>query len=151
MSFFEVTVAMAYAAFAETPVDVAVVAVGMGGTWDATNVADARVAVVTPASMDHAEYLGPDVASIATEKAGIIKPAPPAQEGLPAVDVVAVLAHQPAGALEALVRRASEVGATGAREGAEFGVLERKVAVGGQQVRLKGLGGDYDEVVLPLF
>jgi dihydrofolate synthase/folylpolyglutamate synthase len=70
MSFFEVTVAMAYAAFAETPVDVAVVEVGMGGTWDATNVADARVAVVTPVSMDHAEYLGPDVASIATEKAG---------------------------------------------------------------------------------
>ncbi|WP_237493714.1 folylpolyglutamate synthase/dihydrofolate synthase family protein [Modestobacter sp. L9-4] len=151
MSFFEVTVAMAYAAFAETPVDVAVVEVGMGGTWDATNVADARVAVVTPVSMDHAEYLGPDVASIATEKAGIIKPAPPVEEGLPAVDVVAVLAHQPAGALEALVRRAIEVDATVAREGTEFGVLERRVAVGGQQVRLQGLGGEYDEVFLPLF
>ncbi|MFQ1000779.1 bifunctional folylpolyglutamate synthase/dihydrofolate synthase [Modestobacter sp. SSW1-42] len=151
MSFFEVTVAMAYAAFAETPVDVAVVEVGMGGTWDATNVADARVAVVTPVSMDHAEYLGPDVASIATEKAGIIKPAPPTEEGLPGIDVVAVLAHQPAGALEALVRRAIEVDATVAREGTEFGVLERKVAVGGQQVRLQGLGGEYDEVFLPLF
>jgi dihydrofolate synthase/folylpolyglutamate synthase len=151
MSFFEVMVAMAYAAFAEAPVDVAVVEVGMGGTWDATNVADARVAVVTPVSLDHAEYLGPDVASIATEKSGIIKPAPPTEEGLPGIDVVAVLAHQPAGALEALVRRAIEVDATVAREGTEFGVLERRVAVGGQQVRLQGLGGEYDEVFLPLF
>ncbi|MEU2350065.1 folylpolyglutamate synthase/dihydrofolate synthase family protein [Modestobacter sp. NPDC049651] len=140
MSFFEVMVGLAYAAFAETPVDVAVVEVGMGGTWDATNVVDARVAVVTPVSLDHAEYLGPDVASIATEKSGIIKP-----------ESVAVLAHQPAGALEALVRRAIEVEATVAREGTEFGVLERRVAVGGQQVRLQGLGGEYDEVYLPLF
>jgi dihydrofolate synthase/folylpolyglutamate synthase len=151
MSFFEVMVAMAYAAFADAPVDVAVIEVGMGGTWDATNVADARVAVVTPVSMDHAEYLGPDVASIATEKSGIIKPAPPTEEGLPGIDVVAVLAHQPPGALEALVRRAIEVDATVAREGTEFGVLERRVAVGGQQVRLQGLGGEYDEVFLPLF
>ncbi|MGY1839190.1 MULTISPECIES: bifunctional tetrahydrofolate synthase/dihydrofolate synthase [unclassified Modestobacter] len=140
MSFFEVTVALAYAAFAETPVDVAVVEVGMGGTWDATNVVDARVAVVTPVSLDHAEYLGPDVATIATEKSGIIK-----------AESVAVLAHQPAGALEALVRRAIEVDASVAREGTEFGVLERRVAVGGQQVRLQGLGGEYDEVFLPLF
>src|SRR5919206_645333 len=140
MSFFEVMVGTAYALFADAPVDVAVVEVGMGGRWDATNVADARVAVVTPVSLDHAEYLGPDVASIATEKAGIIKP-----------DFIAVLAHQPAGALEALVRRAIEVDATVAREGTEFGVLERRVAVGGQQVRLQGLGGEYDEVYLPLF
>ncbi|WP_369137281.1 bifunctional folylpolyglutamate synthase/dihydrofolate synthase [Modestobacter versicolor] len=154
MSFFEVSVAMAYAAFADAPVDVAVVEVGMGGTWDATNVADARVAVVTPVSMDHAEYLGPDVATIATEKAGIIKPSTGdgvLPDGRPDGGVVAVLAHQPAGALEALVRRAIEVDATVAREGTEFGVLERRVAVGGQQVRLQGLGGEYDEVFLPLF
>ncbi|MCZ2809866.1 bifunctional folylpolyglutamate synthase/dihydrofolate synthase [Modestobacter sp. VKM Ac-2979] len=154
MSFFEVMVAMAYAAFAEAPVDVAVVEVGMGGTWDATTVADARVAVVTPVSLDHAEYLGPDVATIATEKAGIIKPSTGdgvLPDGRPDGGVVAVLAHQPAGALEALVRRAIEVDATVAREGTEFGVLERRVAVGGQQVRLQGLGGEYDEVFLPLF
>jgi len=154
MSFFEVVVAMAYAAFADAPVDVAVIEVGMGGTWDATNVADARVAVVTPVSLDHAEYLGPDVASIATEKAGIIKPTSGdgvLPDGRPDGGVVAVLAHQPAGALEALVRRAIEVDATVAREGTEFGVLERRVAVGGQQVRLQGLGGEYDEVFLPLF
>jgi dihydrofolate synthase/folylpolyglutamate synthase len=154
MSFFEVMVGMAYAAFAEAPVDVAVIEVGMGGTWDATNVADARVAVVTPISLDHAEYLGPDVATIATEKAGIIKPSSGdgvLADGRPDGGVVAVLAHQPSGALEALVRRAIEVDATVAREGTEFGVLERRVAVGGQQVRLQGLGGEYDEVYLPLF
>src|SRR3954464_6921388 len=109
MSFFEVMVAMAYAAFAETPVDVAVIEVGMGGTWDATNVADARVAVVTPVSLDHAEYLGPDVATIATEKAGIIK-----------AESIAVLAHQQPGALDALIRRAVEVDVVVAREGTEF-------------------------------
>jgi dihydrofolate synthase/folylpolyglutamate synthase len=128
MSFFEVMVGMAYALFAEAPVDVAVIEVGMGGTWDATNVADARVAVVTPVALDHAEYLGPDVATIAGEKAGIIK-----------ADAIAVLAHQEPGALDTLVRRAVEVEAVVAREGTEFGVLERRVAVGGQQVRLQGL------------
>jgi dihydrofolate synthase/folylpolyglutamate synthase len=154
MSFFEVVVAMAYAAFAEAPVDVAVIEVGMGGTWDATNVADARVAVVTPVALDHAEYLGPDVATIAGEKAGIIKAVPADEvtpEGRPVAGVVAVLAHQPAGALEALVRRAIEVDATVAREGTEFAVLERRVAVGGQQLRLQGLAGEYPEVYLPLF
>jgi dihydrofolate synthase/folylpolyglutamate synthase len=140
MSFFEVMVGMAYALFADAPVDVAVIEVGMGGTWDATNVADARVAVVMPVALDHAEYLGPDVATIAGEKAGIIKR-----------DAIAVLAHQQPAALDALVRRAVEVEAVVAREGTEFGVLERRVAVGGQQVRLQGLGGEYQEVYLPLF
>src|SRR3954454_15406353 len=133
MSFFEVTVGMAYALFADAPVDVAVIEVGMGGRWDATNVADARVAVVAPVALDHAEYLGPDVPTIAGEKAGIIKR-----------DAIAVLAHQQPGALDALVRRAVEVEAVVAREGTEFGVLERRVAVGGQQVRLQGLGGEYE-------
>jgi dihydrofolate synthase/folylpolyglutamate synthase len=140
MSFFEVMVGMAYALFADAPVDVAVIEVGMGGRWDATNVADARVAVVTPVDLDHSEYLGPDVGTIATEKAGIIK-----------ADSIAVLAHQQPAALDALVRRAVEVEAVVAREGTEFGVLERRVAVGGQQVRLQGLGGEYAEVFLPLF
>jgi dihydrofolate synthase/folylpolyglutamate synthase len=140
MSFFEVMVGLAYALFAEAPVDVAVVEVGMGGRWDATNVVDARVAVVTPVALDHAEYLGPDVATIAGEKAGIIKP-----------DSIAVLATQQPGALDALVRRAVEVEAVVAREGTEFGVLERAVAVGGQQLRLQGLGGEYPDLYLPLF
>jgi dihydrofolate synthase/folylpolyglutamate synthase len=140
MSFFEVMVGMAYALFADAPVDVAVIEVGMGGTWDATNVVDARVAVVTPVALDHAEYLGPDVGTIAGEKAGIIKR-----------DSIAVLAHQEPAALDTLVRRVVEVEATLAREGTEFGVLERTVALGGQQLRLQGLGGEYDEVYVPLF
>jgi dihydrofolate synthase/folylpolyglutamate synthase len=140
MSFFEVMVGMAYALFADAPVDVAVIEVGMGGTWDATNVAEARVAVVTPVAMDHAEYLGDDVATIAGEKAGIIKPGS-----------IAVLAHQQPSALDALLRRVVETDVVVAREGTEFGVLERRVAVGGQQVRLQGLGGEYAEVYLPLF
>ncbi|RFU20062.1 bifunctional folylpolyglutamate synthase/dihydrofolate synthase [Geodermatophilus marinus] len=140
MSFFEVMVGLAFATFAEAPVDVAVVEVGMGGTWDATNVADGRVAVVTPVALDHAEYLGPDVGTIAGEKAGIIK-----------ADAVAVLARQQPAALDTLVRRAVEVEAVVAREGTEFGVLERRVAVGGQQLRLQGLGGEYEDVFLPLF
>ncbi len=140
MSFFEVMVGMAYATFADAPVDVAVIEVGMGGTWDATNVVDARVAVVTPVALDHAEYLGPDVGTIAGEKAGVIKH-----------DAVAVLARQQPAALDALVRRAVEVEAVVAREGTEFGVLDRRVAVGGQQLRLQGLGGEYEEVYLPLF
>src|SRR5919199_6203455 len=140
MSFFEVMTGMAYALFADAPVDVAVIEVGMGGRWDATNVADARIAVVTPVDLDHAEYLGPDVGTIAGEKAGIIKR-----------DSIAVLAHQQPTALDTLLRRVVEVEATVAREGTEFGVLDRKIAVGGQLLRLQGLGGEYPEVFLPLF
>jgi folylpolyglutamate synthase/dihydrofolate synthase len=140
MSFFEVLTGMAFAAFADAPVDVAIIEVGMGGTWDSTNVADGTVAVVTPISLDHTRYLGRTVEEIAEDKAGIIKPA-----------AVAVLAQQPVPAAEALLRRAAEVGATVAREGLEFGVLDRDLAVGGQRLELRGLRGDYHEIFLPLF
>ena len=140
VSFFELLTAMAFAAFADAPVDVAVVEVGMGGAWDATNVADGAVAVVTPIGLDHTEYLGDTIEAIAAEKAGIIKP-----------EAVAVLAQQPVEAAEVLLRRATEVGATVAREGIEFGVLHKELAVGGQLIRLQGLLGVYDEVFLPLF
>jgi dihydrofolate synthase/folylpolyglutamate synthase len=139
LTYFEVLTAMAFVAFADTPVDVAVVEVGMGGRWDSTNVADAKVAVVTPISIDHANYLGGTVEAIAGEKAGIIK-----------AGSVAVLAEQPPTAAEVLVRRAAEVGAEVAREGAEFGVFRRLVALGGQQLLLRGLGGMYDDIFLPL-
>ncbi|MBA3780480.1 MAG: bifunctional folylpolyglutamate synthase/dihydrofolate synthase [Nocardioides sp.] len=140
LSFFEAVVGMAYAAFADAPVDVAVVEVGMGGSWDATNVADADVAVVLPISVDHAKYLGETPAVIAVEKAGIIKPGS-----------VVVSAQQTPEVAEVLVRRALEVGATIAREGAEFGVTSRVPAVGGQVVSLQGLRATYDEVFLPLY
>ncbi len=140
LSFFEVLTGMAFAAFADAPVDVAIVEVGLGGTWDATNVADGVVAVVTPVAIDHTRYLGDTVEEIAAEKAGIIKPG-----------ALAVLAQQSLPAAEVLLRRVSEVGATVAREGIEFGVLERDVALGGQQLTLRGLNGTYTDVFLPLF
>ncbi len=140
LSFFEIVTALAYAIFADAPVDVAVVEVGMGGSWDNTNVIDAEIAVVTPIGIDHSQYLGNTVEQIAAEKAGIIKP-----------DSIAILAAQPNEAAPVLVQRAVEVGATIAREGMEFGVLDREIAVGGQLLSLQGLGGQYDEVFLPLF
>ncbi|MFF5114918.1 bifunctional folylpolyglutamate synthase/dihydrofolate synthase [Streptosporangium sp. NPDC000509] len=140
LSFFETLTAMAFAAFADAPVDVAVIETGMGGVTDATNVADGTVAVITPISLDHVDYLGPDVETIAGEKAGIIKPG-----------ATAVLAQQELPAASVLMRRAAEVGATVAREGLEFGVLSRELAIGGQLVRLKGLKGTYEDVLLPLY
>ncbi len=139
VSFFELVTAMAYAAFADAPVDAAVVEVGMGGAWDATNVADAAVAVITPIGVDHERYLGSTSGEIAEEKAGIVKPG-----------TFAVLAQQPVEAAEVLLRRAAEVGATVAREGLEFGVRSRTPGLGGQLVTLQGLAAAYDEVFLPL-
>ena len=131
---------MAYAKFAEAPVDVAVVEVGMGGSWDATNVADGAVAVVLPVAVDHARYLGGTPAEIAIEKAGIIKPG-----------AVAVLAEQQPDVAEVMLARVAEVGATVVREGMDFGVVARVPAVGGQVVSLQGLRGAYDELFLPLY
>ncbi|MGJ5896986.1 bifunctional tetrahydrofolate synthase/dihydrofolate synthase [Streptomyces niveiscabiei] len=139
LSFFEVMTGMAYAAFADAPVDVAVVEVGMGGTWDATNVIDADVAVITPISLDHTDRLGSTPAQIAGEKGGVIKQ-----------DATVILAQQPVDAAQVLLKRAVEVDATVAREGLEFGVVERQVAVGGQLMTLRGLGGEYPEVFVPL-
>ena len=139
LSKFEVLTGMAFAAFADAPVDAAVLEVGIGGTWDATNVADAKVAAICPIEIDHVEYLGPDLAGIAREKAGVIK------EG-----AVALLAEQRPEAADVLLRHCVEVDAMVARAGLEFGVLQRDVAVGGQQLRLQGLGGAYEEIFLPL-
>ncbi len=139
LSYFETLTALAYAVFADAPVDVAVVEVGMGGRWDATNVVGPAVAVVTPVALDHQVYLGDTLAQIAGEKAGIVK-----------AGGFAVLAQQDPVAGEVLVRAAAEVGATLAREGMEFGVLSRSVAVGGQLLDLRGLGGEYDSLLLPL-
>lgn len=139
LSFFEVLTGMAYAAFADAPVDVAVVEVGMGGSWDATNVIDGDVAVVTPIDLDHTDRLGSTPGEIATEKAGIVK------QG-----ATVILAQQPVDAAQVLLKKAVEVDATVAREGLEFGVVARQVAVGGQLVTLRGLGGEYEEVFLPL-
>jgi dihydrofolate synthase / folylpolyglutamate synthase len=140
MSFFEVLTGMAFAIFADTPVDVMILEVGVGGRLDCTNVADGVVAVITPIAIDHTRLLGSTVEEIAAEKAGIIKPG-----------AVAVLAQQPLAAAEVLIRHTVEVGATVAREGAEFGVLSREQAVGGQQLVLRGLRATYQDIYLPLF
>ncbi|MGH3322727.1 MAG: bifunctional folylpolyglutamate synthase/dihydrofolate synthase, partial [Streptosporangiaceae bacterium] len=139
LSFFEIMTGMAFAAFADAPVDAQVLEVGLGGRWDSTNVADAKVAVITPVAVDHARYLGSTPVEIAAEKAGIMKPSS-----------IAVLAQQDPDVAEVLLRRSVELGVTVAREGFEFGVTEREVAVGGQMLGLHGLRGDYDQVFLPL-
>jgi dihydrofolate synthase/folylpolyglutamate synthase len=139
MSKFEVLTAMGFSAFADAPVDVAVVEVGLGGTWDSTNVIDAQVAVITPIAVDHTEYLGTEITGIAAAKAGIIK-----------ADSTVILAEQSPEITETLLRRCIEVDASVAREGSEFAVLGRQVAVGGQQLQLQGLGGIYDDIFLPL-
>lgn len=140
LSFFETVVAMGYAAFADAPVDVAVVEVGMGGSWDATNVVDAAVAVVLPVAVDHAAYLGTTAGEIAVEKAGIIKPGS-----------IAVLADQSPEVAEVLLERVAEVGASVVREGLDFGVTSRVPAVGGQVLTLRGLRASYEDVFLPLY
>ncbi len=139
LSYFEVLTAMSFAAFADAPVGVGVVETGMGGAWDATNVADAAVAVITPIDIDHTEYLGPDIDTIAGEKAGIIKPG-----------AVAVIAQQRLAAAEVLLQRSADVGASVLREGLEFGVRHREIAVGGQMLALQTRAGVYDEIFLPL-
>jgi dihydrofolate synthase / folylpolyglutamate synthase len=145
MSKFEVLTAMAFAAFADAPVDVAVVEVGMGGRWDATNVINAPVDVITPISIDHVDYLGPEIAGIAAEKAGIITRA---AEGAP--DTVAVIGRQVPEAMHVLLDAAVRADAAVARQDSEFTVLDRQIAVGGQVLQLQGLGGVYPDLFLPL-
>lgn len=140
MTFFEVVTAMAYAAFADAPVDVAVVEVGMGGTWDATSVANPKVSVVCPIDLDHTHLLGSTITQIATEKAGIIKPG-----------CIAVLAGQNPQAAKVLSQRCIEVGVPMMREGVEFGLVDRRLAVGGQVIRIDSAGGPLGELYLPLF
>jgi len=139
VTFFELLTAMGFAAFADAPVDAAVVEVGLGGRWDATNVVNAPVAVVLPISLDHVGILGPTVDAIAAEKAGLI------HEG-----ATVICAIQPEDAVRVLVERAATVGATILAEGLTFGVRTRSVAVGGQLLELQGLAGVYDEIFLPL-
>jgi dihydrofolate synthase/folylpolyglutamate synthase len=151
MSKFEVLVAMAFAAFADAPVDVAVVEVGLGGRWDATNVIGAPIAVITPIGIDHVDYLGDTIAKIAAEKAGIItkQNIDVVPDGMD-VDTVAVIGQQTPEAMEVLMAQAVSVDAAVARENSEFAVRRREVAVGGQLLELQGLGGIYTDIFLPL-
>jgi dihydrofolate synthase / folylpolyglutamate synthase len=139
MTFFEVLTGMAFAAFSDAPVDVGVIEVGLGGRWDATNVIDAPVAVITPIGLDHMQFLGDTIEAIAAEKADIVHPG-----------AIVVTGPQPEAAVPVIDARAGDVGALQVRAGVDFGVRRRAVAVGGQMLDLQGLGGGYEEVFLPL-
>lgn len=139
LTYFECVTVLAFAIFADEPVDVAVLEVGLGGITDATNVGDGQVAVITPISLDHTDLLGDTLEDIAREKAGIIKPGG-----------FLVSAAQPAEAAQVLLEAAREAGVDFRFEGVEFGVESRTVAVGGQVVSLTGLAGRYGELLVPL-
>lgn len=139
LSFFEMTVAMAYLAFATHRLDVAVVEVGMGGRWDATNVIDADVAAVLPVSLDHTDYLGATPEAIAVEKSGIIKPG-----------AVCVSARQSPGVAAVLRTHAAFMDADLVVEGEDFAVLGREVTADGQAVSFRGLHREYRDLALPL-
>lgn len=140
LSFFEAFTALGFASFADAPVDVAVIEVGLGGEWDSTNVGDGQVAVFTPISLDHTSRLGNTVALIAATKAGIIKPT-----------AAVVTAAQPASALAELERASAIMEASVAVQGTAFELLSNTVAVGGQMISVRGLAGTYTDLFLPLF
>ncbi|RZS66249.1 dihydrofolate synthase/folylpolyglutamate synthase [Agromyces ramosus] len=140
LTFFEALTVLAFACFADAPVDVVVLEVGMGGEWDSTNVADGQVAVFTPIDLDHQSRLGATITEIARTKSGIIKPM-----------ASVVTAKQSDAALEVLEDAAELTESTLAVEGDAFDVLESRVAVGGQLVSIRGLAGEYRDVALPLF
>jgi dihydrofolate synthase/folylpolyglutamate synthase len=139
ISFFEAITALAFVAFSEWPVDIGVIEVGMGGEWDATNVVEAAVSVITPIGLDHTAYLGNTLTEIARTKGGIIK----------AGSSVVLARQEPEVALQ-LLHRVAEVGAEVAREGVEYSLEKRSVAVGGQLLTIQGLSGRYEDIFLPL-
>ncbi|WP_405372781.1 MULTISPECIES: bifunctional folylpolyglutamate synthase/dihydrofolate synthase [unclassified Microbacterium] len=140
LTFFELLTVLAFVAFADAPVDVAVIEVGMGGAWDSTNTADGDVAVFAPIDIDHADRLGNTIAEIATVKSGIIKQS-----------AAVVSAEQDAAAAAVLVTAARRREASLAIEGEQFGLLDQKLAVGGQLITVRGLAGTYEELYLPLY
>lgn len=140
LTFFELLTVLAFVAFADAPIDVLVLEVGMGGSWDSTNTADGDVAVFAPVALDHADRLGETVAEIASVKAGIIK------------DGAAVVSARQDAAVEAVLREAAAAhGASIAFEGEGFALAEQRLAVGGQQITVRGLAATYEEEYLPLY
>ncbi len=140
LSFYEALTVLTFACFADAPVDVAVIEVGMGGEWDATNVVVADVAVLTPIAMDHAEFLGDSIREIARTKAGIVKPASRV-----------VSAHQSDDAMEEILRATELSEATLRVLGRDFYLMSVEQAVGGQVLSVSGIAGEYRSLTLPLF
>lgn len=140
ITFFEALTVLAFACFADAPVDVAVIEVGMGGEWDSTNVADAQIAVLTPIDLDHTQRLGSTIAEIARTKSGIIK-----------AGATVISAAQPAAALAEIQARVEAMGATLVLQDRDFALTEDLVAVGGQQISVRGRAGSYEQLYLPLY
>jgi dihydrofolate synthase/folylpolyglutamate synthase len=139
ISYFEALTAMAFVAFAEHPVDIGIIEVGMGGDWDATNIVQSAVSVLMPIGLDHMEYLGETIEEIARTKAGIIKP-----------ESHVVLAAQEPEVARILLEKVVEKSAIPYREGLEFALIKRDIAVGGQLISVRGVHGEYTDIYLPL-
>lgn len=139
LTFFEALTTLTFVCFSDAPVDVAVVEVGMGGEWDATNVVNPDVCVFTPIAMDHAEHLGGSVREIATTKAGIIKPGSRV-----------VSASQTDDASRVIRKASDNTNSKLLTMGDDFVLKDARVAVGGQQISVSGLSGEYDDLSLPL-
>ncbi len=140
ISYFEALTALAFVAFAEHPVDVGIIEAGLGGEWDATNVVQSQVSVMTPIGLDHMEYLGNTLEEIAQTKAGIFKP-----------ESNVVLAAQTPEVAKVLMAQVAKVSAIPFREGVEFSVANRAIAVGGQLIAIKGWYGLIEDIFLPLY
>jgi dihydrofolate synthase/folylpolyglutamate synthase len=140
ISYFEALTALAFVAFAEHPVDVGIIEAGLGGEWDATNVVQSQVSVMTPIGLDHMDYLGNTLEEIAKTKAGIFKP-----------ESNVVLAAQTPEVAKVLMAQVAKVAAIPFREGVEFSVANRAIAVGGQLIAINGLYGLIEDIFLPLY
>jgi dihydrofolate synthase/folylpolyglutamate synthase len=140
VTYFETLTALTYLWFTDRPVDLAVFEVGIGGSWDATNLIRSEVAVLCPIGLDHMKQLGSTVAEIAVEKAGIVKETS-----------TAVVREQRPEALEVIQRRCEEMGAPLLLEGRDFRLAWREQAVGGQVLTIEGTRGTYQDVFLPLY
>ena len=139
ISYFEALTAMAFVAFAEHPVDIGIIEVGMGGDWDATNIVQSAVSVLMPIGLDHMEYLGETIEEIARTKSGIIKP-----------ESHVVLSAQEPEVARILLEKVVEKSAIPYREGLEFALIKRDIAVGGQLISVRGVHSEYTDIYLPL-
>lgn len=139
LTWFEVLTGMAFACFADAPVEAMIIECGIGGTWDSTNVVDPATCVITPIGMDHSDYLGDTLAEIAEQKAGIITASVPVITSAQEPEAMAVLAD-----------RAAEMSAPLLRAGVDFSIVGRDLAVGGQMLDIETSLGLYEEIFLPL-
>jgi dihydrofolate synthase/folylpolyglutamate synthase len=138
LTYFEFSTAVGFSWFAERAVELGVIEVGLGGRLDATNVVDSEVAVITSIALEHTEYLGDTIESIATEKAAILKPGGRLVTG-----------DLPPSALVVAQKRAAEVGAPHVTFGRDFRFIEPVQTVGGWDISIEGIYEQYDEIHVP--